>query len=37
MTKRFCDTEIWNKSWFQDLSIKQKLLTKFMFDNCDCA
>ena len=37
MTKRFCDTEIWNKSWFQDLPIKQKLLTKFIFDNCDCA
>ena len=37
MTKRFCDTEIWNKAWFQDLPIKQKLLTKFIFDNCDCA
>lgn len=37
MTKRFCDTEIWNKNWFQDLPIKQKLLTKFIFDNCDCA
>ena len=37
MTKRFCDTEIWNKSWFLDLPIKQKLLTKFIFDNCDCA
>lgn len=37
MTKRLCDTEIWNKSWFQDLPIKQKLLTKFIFDNCDCA
>lgn len=37
MTKRFCDTEIWNKNWFQNLPIKQKLLTKFIFDNCDCA
>lgn len=37
MTKRFCDTDIWNKNWFQDLPIKQKLLTKFIFDNCDCA
>ena len=37
MVKRFCDTEIWNKSWFLDLPIKQKLLTKFIFDNCDCA
>ena len=37
MTKRFCDTEIWQKEWFLDLPIKQKLLTKFIFDNCDCA
>lgn len=37
MTKRFCGTEIWNKNWFQNLPIKQKLLTKFIFDNCDCA
>lgn len=37
MVKRFCDTEIWNKEWFLNLPIKQKLLTKFLFDNCDCA
>lgn len=37
MTKRFCDTAIWNKNWFQELPIKQKLLTKFIFDACDCA
>lgn len=37
MTKRFCDNEIWKKSWFLDLSVKHKLLTKFIFDNCDSA
>lgn len=37
MTKRFCDTEIWTKDWFIDLDLKHKLLTKFLFDNCDCA
>lgn len=37
MTKRFCDTEIWQKDWFLNLSDTDKLLTKFVFDNCDCA
>lgn len=37
MVKRFCDTEIWNKDWFLNLDDKQKLLTKFIYDNCDCA
>lgn len=37
MAKRFTDTEIWQKDWFLDLPIKQKLLVKFIFDNCDCA
>lgn len=37
MSKRFVDTEIWQKEWFLDLSIKHKLLLKFLFDNCDCA
>ena len=37
MANRFCDTEIWKKDWFLELSDKQKLLTKFLFDNCDCA
>lgn len=37
MAKRFCDTEIWQKDWFLNLSDKNKLLTKFLFDNCDCA
>lgn len=37
MSKRFCDSDIWSKDWFLDLSIKKKLLLKFLFDNCDCA
>ncbi len=37
MTKRFCDTEIWEKDWYLELSVKQKLLVKFLFDKCDCA
>ena len=37
MAKRFTDGDIWSKDWFLDLSIKQKLLIKFLFDNCDCA
>ena len=37
MSKRLTDTEIWNKDWFLDLPDKQKLLVKFLYDNCDCA
>lgn len=37
MPKRLSDTDIWSKDWFLDLSIKQKLIVKFLFDNCDCA
>lgn len=37
MVKRFTDGDIWTKDWFLDLSLKQKLLIKFLFDNCDCA
>lgn len=37
MANRLVDTEIWKKDWFLELSDKQKLLTKFLFDNCDCA
>lgn len=37
MAKRLNDTDIWKKDWFLELSIKQKLLLKFLFDNCDCA
>lgn len=37
MAKRFVDTELWQKEWFQDLSLKEKLLLKYIFENCDCA
>ncbi len=37
MANRLHDTEIWTKDWFIDLNVKQKLLVKFIFDNCDCA
>ncbi len=37
MAKRFADTEIWQKEWFLKLSLKCKMLVKFLFDNCDCA
>ena len=37
MSKRFVDTELWQKEWFQDLSLKHKILIKYIFENCDCA
>ena len=37
MAKRFVDTELWQKEWFQDLTLKEKLLIKYIFENCDCA
>lgn len=37
MTKRFVDTELWQKEWFQNLGLKHKLLLKYIFENCDCA
>ncbi len=37
MVKRFCDTDIWQKDWFLNLNDKQKLLAKFIYDNCNCA
>lgn len=37
MAKRFFDSELWQKEWFQDLTVKEKLLTIFIFENCDCA
>ena len=37
MTNRLSDTEIWEKDWFLDLTDRQKLLVKFLFDRCDCA
>lgn len=37
MSKRFVDTELWQKEWFQDLSLKHKLLMKYVFESCDIA
>lgn len=37
MAKRFTDTEIWDKEWFMDLTMKEKLLIRFLFDKCDVA
>lgn len=37
MSKRFIDTEIWMKDWFQSLSPKHKCLWRFLCDNCDSA
>ena len=35
MAKRFTSTEKWSKEWFQNLSIKHKLLWYYLFENCD--
>lgn len=37
MAKRFVDTEIWNKAWYQELTLKEKILVKYIFEQCDCA
>lgn len=37
MAKRYIDTELWNKEWFQELSVKEKCLFLFICQNCDCA
>lgn len=37
MGKRLTDTDIWNKEWFQLYTLKQKVLLRFLFDNCDAA
>lgn len=37
MAKRFEDTELWDKEWFMALSMKHKLLIKFLFSKCDVA
>ena len=37
MAKRFFDTELWDKEWFGDLTIKQKALVFFLFAHCDFA
>jgi len=33
--KRFTDTELWDKSWFMDLTAAEKLLFQYIKDKCD--
>lgn len=33
--KRFTDTEIWDKEWYMNLTLKEKLLVRYIFDKCD--
>ena len=35
--KRFVDVNIWQKEWYQELTLKEKLLVKYLFENCDNA
>lgn len=35
MSKRFTDTELWDKEWFMTLSLKQKCIVKFIRDKAD--
>lgn len=37
MVKRFCDTDIWQKEWFLNLSAVERQLFLYIKDNCDCA
>ena len=37
MAKRFTDTQKWSKSWYMDLTDKEKLLWIYMTDSCDHA
>ena len=37
MSKRFCDTDIWQKEWFLNLSAVERQLFLNVKDNCDCA
>ena len=37
MSKRFTDTEIWDKEWFMKLSEKEKLAYLMIKDKCDCV
>lgn len=36
MSKRFIDTDLWDKQAFCEASQKQKLLALFIFSKCDC-
>lgn len=35
--KRYIDTDLWQKQWYMNLSLKLKLLVRYMYDNCDCV
>lgn len=37
VSKRFTDTELWDKEWFMKLPTKLKCLVKFVRDKCDLA
>jgi len=37
MAKRFTDTELWSKEWFQLLSCKHKCFFQYLFSNCNAA
>jgi hypothetical protein len=37
MSKRFVDTELWQKVWFQEIDMQEKLLVLYLFQNCDNA
>lgn len=37
MSKRFVDTELWDKKWYMSLSPKLKCLAKYVRDKCDIA
>lgn len=37
MSKRFVDTELWDKKWYMSLSPKFKCLAKYVRDKCDIA
>lgn len=37
MAKRYYDSEIWKKKWFQKITDVQRSLFLYMLANCDCA
>ena len=37
MSKRFCDTNLWECSWFLDLSPEHKNIWQYLERNCNCA
>jgi hypothetical protein len=37
LSKRFTDTEIWNKEWYMSLSPTNKCAINYIKDHCDCV